>query len=83
MAISLEFFVSLTWRDERLSFRQLDPERETSIPASDAAQMWIPDYQLLNLEAGQAKELEKTVTVTTADNATLPHFNSINRGKNV
>ncbi|ROT79977.1 mannose-binding protein C-like [Penaeus vannamei] len=77
MAISLEFFVSLTWRDERLSFRQLDPERETSIPASDAAQMWIPDYQLLNLEAGQAKELEKTVTVTTADNATLPHFNSI------
>lgn len=81
MTINLEFFMGLTWRDERLTFHHLNPEKETSIPATDAAQMWIPVYQLLNLEGGQMKELDKTLTVTTANNATMPHFNNINRGK--
>lgn len=81
MSVTLEFFVSLTWRDERLSFRHLTPEKDTLIPATHADKMWVPDIQLLNLEGGQPKVLDEKVMVTTANNATLPEFNSLQRGQ--
>ncbi|XP_037792579.1 LOW QUALITY PROTEIN: uncharacterized protein LOC119587939 [Penaeus monodon] len=79
MSVTLEFFTTLAWRDERLSFRHLTPGKETPIPATQADRMWIPDFQLLDLEGGQPKVLDEKVMITTANNATLPMFNSIER----
>ncbi|ROT79967.1 putative neuronal pentraxin receptor [Penaeus vannamei] len=79
MSVTLEFFTTLAWRDERLSFQHLTPGKETPVPATQADRMWIPDFQLLDLEGGQPKVLDEKVMITTANNATLPAFNSIER----
>nr|XP_027223338.1 gamma-aminobutyric acid receptor subunit beta-like [Penaeus vannamei] len=78
MSVTLEFFTTLAWRDERLSFQHLTPGKETPVPATQADRMWIPDFQL-DLEGGQPKVLDEKVMITTANNATLPAFNSIER----
>ncbi|ROT79980.1 putative gamma-aminobutyric acid receptor subunit delta [Penaeus vannamei] len=71
MSVTLEFFTTLAWRDERLSFQHLTPGKETPVPATQADRMWIPDFQL-DLEGGQPKVLDEKVMITTANNATLP-----------
>ncbi|XP_042240456.1 gamma-aminobutyric acid receptor subunit beta-like [Homarus americanus] len=80
MAIDVELQVVLTWIDDRLSLRHLSVSRGGAILTKDEMQMvWTPKYQLMNLESGKMELLEQSISITTANNATVSAFNNVNR----
>ncbi|XP_042204201.1 probable ligand-gated ion channel 46 [Homarus americanus] len=79
MAVDLEFIVSPTWRDDRLSFNHLHPNTNTLILEEEVKQIWTPKYQLVNLEGGQYELLDETMVVTTSNLPSLPDFNAAKR----
>lgn len=81
MAIDVEFVVSITWRDDRLSFQHLSTSGEKFISKEDVTRMWMPQFQILDLVDAKYKLLENIVIVSTSKGAQLPVFNSIKRGK--
>ncbi|XP_071530567.1 uncharacterized protein [Panulirus ornatus] len=79
MAIDVELQVILQWVDDRLSFKHLTASRSGSILTEEEVHLiWTPRYQLINLEGGKMELLEESVIITTANNATVSHFNDIN-----
>lgn len=81
MAIDVEFTVSITWRDDRLSFQHLSTLRKKFISKRIVNKLWTPRYQILNLVDAKYKLLDNVVVLPTAEGAELPKFNSIKRGK--
>ncbi|ROT78506.1 putative gamma-aminobutyric acid receptor subunit delta [Penaeus vannamei] len=79
MAIDVEFVVSITWRDDRLSFQHLSTSGEKFISKEDVTRMWMPQFQILDLVDAKYKLLENIVIVSTSKGAQLPVFNSIKR----
>ncbi|XP_071530506.1 uncharacterized protein [Panulirus ornatus] len=78
MAITLEFWLSLTWIDNRLKLRHLnEKKKDTILSEVDAQKVWQPRYQLVNLDGGQKELLSNNLMVRSANNATTPHFNSV------
>lgn len=80
MALDLEFLVAQTWRDDRLLFRHLHVANKTLIPEREVSRIWTPRILILNVEGGQMKHLDSSVVILSAENASLPDFNSIRRG---
>lgn len=82
MAITLEFWLSLTWTDDRLKLRHLnEKKKDTILSEGDAKKVWRPRYQVVNLEGGQKELLSNNLMIRSANNATTPHFNSVDMGK--
>ncbi|XP_042204130.1 uncharacterized protein LOC121853820 [Homarus americanus] len=79
MTIGVEFLISLTWRDDRLTFRNLKPRKETIIPKADLKHIWRPQYRVTPLEGSQVRLLNDFAVVPSANNATIPDFNTVNR----
>lgn len=81
-AVTLEFEISLTWKDDRLTFKHLGvSDNGAVLSEADVELVWQPDYQMSNLEGGRVKQLHKTVVVKSSNNASLPGYNSVDRGK--
>ncbi|XP_071530816.1 uncharacterized protein [Panulirus ornatus] len=79
-AVTLEFEVSLTWKDDRLNFKHLGvSEKGAVLSATDIEKVWLPKYQMSNLEGGRLKRLLQTVVVRSANNASLSEYNSVDR----
>lgn len=82
MLITIEFHAMMRWRDGGLAFKHINSSGVGVIlDMDDMNKIWKPQHQLVNLEGGQAQLLDTTVEVTTANNATKPHFTSIGMGK--
>ncbi|XP_042204129.1 uncharacterized protein LOC121853819 [Homarus americanus] len=79
MTIGVEFTMSLTWRDDRLTFRNLNPRMETTITKADLGLIWRPQYQISPLEGGQVSLLDDFAEVPSANRAIIPDFNIVNR----
>lgn len=82
MAITLEFWLVLTWTDDRLVLRHLNEKKNgTILSVRDADRVWRPRYQLVNLEGGQKQLLSQNLVIKTSLNATMPDFNNVDMGK--
>ncbi|KAG7156282.1 Gamma-aminobutyric acid receptor subunit beta-like 9, partial [Homarus americanus] len=79
MTISAEFLISLMWKDDRLTFKHLHSDKETTITKADLDLIWRPQYQITPLEGGQVSLLDDFAEVISANNATMPNFNTVNR----
>lgn len=81
MVIDVEFVVSITWRDDRLSFQHLSTSRKKFISEETVTRLWMPQFQISNLVDAKFKLLDNVVIISTSEGAQLPVFNSIKRGK--
>ena len=81
MTLNLEFSVSPMWRDDRLNFSHLHPNFDALIQEKETEGIWMPRLLLVNLEGGEAKVLDETVVVRTANQPILPPVSSVKRGE--
>ncbi|XP_042215570.1 uncharacterized protein LOC121861721 [Homarus americanus] len=77
MVISLEFYLTLQWRDDRLTFKHLRADKETVLYKEDVKKIWKPEYLIMNLDSGQVKLLSTAMSITTAKNASNPYYNDV------
>ncbi|XP_068232666.1 LOW QUALITY PROTEIN: uncharacterized protein [Palaemon carinicauda] len=78
MSISVDFQVSISWEDNRLSFSHLESTKNKAIlTRGDVSKIWIPRYRLLSVEGGLVQLLEQEVLVNSANNPRLPDFNAV------
>ncbi|KAG7176300.1 Gamma-aminobutyric acid receptor subunit beta-like 8 [Homarus americanus] len=78
MTIALELKVSISWRDHRLTFRNLhDPERGSVISSTDRESIWLPQYDFENIYRGNIKMLEEVVVVNRSTNQSEANFNQV------
>lgn len=81
-AVTLEFEVSLSWKDPRVHFKYLEVSKKGAVLSkADMKLIWLPTYQVTNLEGGQMKMLHEAVVVSDANNATAPDYNAVDMGK--
>lgn len=82
MIVSVEFYFSLMWRDNRLTFKHLKAEKKgTILYEDDVSKIWKPGYLIVNVDSGREKMLSTAVTITTANNTTAPHYNMVDTGQ--
>ncbi|XP_068216340.1 uncharacterized protein [Palaemon carinicauda] len=78
MAVTLEFWVKLTWIDQRVTLKHLKKSgKGTIVTSEEADSIWTPTYKLLNLENGRKELLESHLIISTANNATEVDFNGL------
>lgn len=81
-AVTLEFEVSLSWKDPRVFFKYLEVSKKGAVLSKDDMKLiWLPTYQVTNLEGGQMKMLHDAVVVSGANNATVPDYNAVDMGE--
>ncbi|KAK7077240.1 hypothetical protein SK128_015396 [Halocaridina rubra] len=78
MSITVEFQVSISWLDSRISFSHLENAINRAVlTMEDIDKIWLPEYRLLNLEGGKVELLEQVVQVNSALNPQLPDVNAV------
>lgn len=81
MTVTVEFSLSLTWRDHRLTFKNLhDGTKKAIISTSDLEKIWIPDYEYKNIYSGELQQLANIVSVERLTNKSLPDYNAVDMG---
>ena len=83
MAITLEFKLTLTWIDPRVSFRHLGlvGNKGTMLTEEDAGRLWQPLLQVANLDGNNLKELGRRFVAKAIAPPTQPTFNDVDTGK--
>lgn len=83
MAITLEFHLTLTWVDSRLSFRHLGATggEATMLSKEDAARLWRPLLHVANLDGGKMDVLSARMQAQSTVPPTQPTFNDLDTGE--
>ncbi|XP_064111255.1 uncharacterized protein LOC135218736 [Macrobrachium nipponense] len=77
MAITLEFGLTLSWIDERITIKHLKSSSGgTILTTEDKNKVWKPTYKFVNLQGGKVQLLEENMKVLTANDPELPNFNN-------
>lgn len=79
MAITLEFQLTLTWIDSRLSFRHL--KEATMLSKEDAARLWQPLLRVADLDGGKMDVLGRRLQAKAVAPPRQPTFNDLDTGE--
>lgn len=80
MTVALQLRIILEWNDGRINFRHLRSEKKTILTEKEMGRIWVPQYQLADVEGGRPEVLERVVSVSGASNPVFPDHNSVIMG---
>lgn len=84
MVVTLEFQITLTWIDDRVSLKHLHTQKGGIILTREEIQkLWMPRYQFMNLARGEKNLLEETISINSINNPQKSGFNDVDTGKSV
>lgn len=81
MTVALQFRIILQWIDGRLNFRHLHTKKKTILTDSEMGRLWIPQYQLADVDGGRPEVLERVLSVSRASSPVFPDHNSVIMGQ--
>lgn len=82
MVVTLEFKITFTWKDDRVSLKHLHTQKGGSIlTGAEMQKLWTPKYQFTNLARGEKSLLEENLFIDSANNPQKPLHNDVDMGK--
>ncbi|XP_066970056.1 uncharacterized protein [Macrobrachium rosenbergii] len=77
LAINMELEVILRWTDRNLRYKNLKKQTENKLSSEEEGQVWIPDYEFLNLNDGRLQVLKTTIFVNRTGDPDPPLYNDV------
>lgn len=76
MTVELELTILLKWKDLRLSLKHLI-QKKTFLSEEDRSRIWIPHYQMSDLDGGHIQLVDTNIYINTSYGVTQPDVNDL------